>query len=176
MHDCDDAVKHESTLEDIHLLFCKAQLISRHEEVPCPTPLCHNHYQLIYNIHNPWQTKINCATCGISLHRIKGRLCPSPEVVEALLNEMTEYDYKISKDDKVCLTCYKSHLALLNNDTAVNDLASSIAALTEEIPATDTIVNETDIIDYALARTTIDIGQILLQREALLVSAAQDIQ
>ena len=48
-----------------------------------------------------------------------GRPCPQPEVVQAYLTEHTDFTGGIAKTDRICFTCYKSHLALLkqNNPT-----------------------------------------------------------
>lgn len=86
---CLNPVKHRSNLENMSVLFSKAQLIGRDNSILTPTPLCGSHYETIYRTYNPKQ--YNCVTCGTSLRRVKSNVCPNPPVVEAILNERTEY-------------------------------------------------------------------------------------
>lgn len=175
---CMSPVEHSSSMKNMELLFNSAELRCRHETIPHPTPLCHSHYKTIYGIHNPWHLRINCVTSGMSLRRTKARLCPNPEVIEKMLNENTEFEHKINPDDKICPTCYKSHLAMLKDDKADDtegDLISSIEMLTQQVTPIDDIKTESDVVEYAMSKTTIDVGNLLLQGEVLLLSTAHDI-
>ena len=83
-------------------------------ELPEPTPLCKHHYHLIYNILQPPQT--NCVTCHISLRHCNSRPCPKPEIIELHLRENTGFEGHLKAQDKVCYTCYKSHITTKSND------------------------------------------------------------
>ena len=50
------------------------------------------------------------------------RPCPELEVVQAYLHDNTDFIGDIGKIDRVCFTCYKSHVALLNPTSKDDDL------------------------------------------------------
>ena len=77
--------------------------------LPTPIPLYKHHYHAVYNMLQVRQN--NCRTCGRRLWAGNDRYCPQPKVVEAYLREHTDFTMDISESDRVCFTCYKSHLA-----------------------------------------------------------------
>ena len=86
------------------------QINFKSQPLPTPTPLCKYHYLIVYNS----MQKRNCRTCGRCLQVGNDRPCPQPEVVQANLHKHTDFTGDISKNDRVCFTCYKFHLALLH--------------------------------------------------------------
>ena len=81
------------------------------DPIPIPTPLCKSHYHMVYDA---LQTRRkNCTTCGRHLRTGNDRPCPQPCVIQAYLAEHTDFTGNIASGDRVCLTCYKSHLVLL---------------------------------------------------------------
>ena len=79
--------------------------------IPNPTPLCKQHYHMLYNIL--WPTQRHCITCSTSLWHGSSRTCPSLNIIQNYLHDNTEFDIYINEQDKVCLTCYKSHLLII---------------------------------------------------------------
>ena len=112
---CNEYMCHSSRLgsnEDLlPSLFLAARLQCKTQSIPVPTPLCKHHYHLLYNTYLPTQT--NCITCGISLKHAKPRPCPDPTAIQGYLKINTGFDSEILPTDKVCNTCYKAHLTML---------------------------------------------------------------
>ena len=93
--------------ELIHNSFQQAELQAFNEEVPSPTPLCKRHYL----IQPSRQT--SCTTCGTTLKYTNYRTCSNPSKIEEYLRQHTDFEGHIHENDKVCFTCYKSHLIIL---------------------------------------------------------------
>ena len=81
------------------------------DTIPFPTPLCNHHYYTVYNAVQPQQT--NCPTCGISLKHVKPRQCPNAELIVEHLRDSAGFEGNLTSGDKVCYSCYKSHLVIL---------------------------------------------------------------
>ena len=111
-----------------------------------------------------WQW--NCRTCGRRLQVGNDRPCPQPEVVQAYLNEHTDFTGGIAKSDRVCFTCYKSHLALLkqNNPTSRDE---DLRPLVESVRTH--VGMGSDIISMATNKMLVDVGTMLLDNQATLL-------
>ena len=125
---------------------------------PNPIPLCKHHYHDTYKHLQPQQS--NCSTCEISLKHVNNRVFPEPKVIEAHLRNTAGFEGTISTGDKVCFSCYKSHLIILQNDKKINSdshlqlLLQNTRVLSTSIPTTAEEIN-----DHAMDKTLIDIGE-----------------
>ena len=64
-----------------------------------------------------------CATCGVQLRGNNHHPCPKLDVIRKHLKENTGFEGEIHSQDRVCMTCYKSHLALWKR---TNPLAGTV--------------------------------------------------
>ena len=104
--------------EILHHVFQQAVLQAKSENIPTPAPLCTKHYNTVYDTLHP-RPKY-CATCGTTLKYTQHRKCPDPDAIQRHLREHTNFEGKIEESDKVCLTCYKSQLVILQSHTLVS--------------------------------------------------------
>lgn len=81
-------------------------------------PLCQQHYHEVYKFLQPQQR--NCPTCEASLKHVHSRPCPNPKVIQTHLRNTAGFEGSIAAGDKVCFSCYKSHLAILQEDDKVS--------------------------------------------------------
>ena len=96
----------------IHTTFSALELRNTVSPTPIPTPLCKHHYRLVYHHIEP--TQIHCVTCGTSLRRDSNpKLCPEPKIIQQHLSQHTGFEGVIAEGDKVCYTCYRSHLFII---------------------------------------------------------------
>ena len=136
----------------------------RTKPIPAPTPLCKHHYHAVYDAQDTRQR--NCRTCGRRLRLGSDRPCPHPEVVQAYLHETTDFIGDIAKSDRVCLTCYKSHLALTKQtDCASRD--DDLRPLVESVRGG--VSTGHDIIGTATKKMLMDVGEMLLENNATLL-------
>jgi len=147
------------------------------DTVPVPVPLCKHHYHLVYNLLQPTQT--NCITCGIFLrHATPGpRLCLKSEVIEKDLKDKTGFEGHIGEQNKVCIPCYRSHLAFLHEekfDSTDSDLRQLVSSFTQQIPTCDAMTNLNDVLNAAIIKTTVFVGEELLKDHAILLPSVHD--
>ena len=130
--------------------------------IPNPTPLCKCHYHIVYNALQ----KRNCRTCGRRFQVGHDRPCPQPEAVQAHLSEHTDFTGEISENDRVCFTCYKSHLALVrqNNPISRDD---DLRPLVESV--NKCVGMDSDIMSTAKNKMLLDVGNMLLDNQATLL-------
>ena len=99
------------------------------DTIPFPTPLCNHLYYMVYNAVQPQQT--NCPTCGISLKQVTFRPCPNAQVIREHLQESAGFEGTLGTGDKVCFSCYKSHLIILQQEKAVSKDSDLLSILDE---------------------------------------------
>ena len=119
----------------------------QYQEITVPTPLCSHHYHLVYNLLQPTR-QTNCAVCGISLRHTQSRSCPQPDVIEQHLRETIGFEGHIATADKVCYSCYKSHLVILQesrNTSRDSDLEGIISTLKQASANADSICSTTEL-------------------------------
>lgn len=109
----------------------QAQGLQHHDDIPVPTPLCSHHYHLVYNLLNP-PRQMNCAVCSLSFKHTQYRSCPQPDTIERHLRETIGFDKHIGPEDKICYSCYKSHLVILQECKNARD--SDLAGILSNIP------------------------------------------
>ena len=103
-------------------------------------------------------TQTNCITCGASLWwaASNSRCCPNPEVIEKHLQENTGFDGHIGPQDKVCNTCYRSHLTIINkSDSATSkddDLKQLVSTFSHQIPTIYELKSIDDVLCVAMMK------------------------
>ena len=111
---------------------------------------------MVYNIINPTQTY--CVTCGMSLKHANPKSCPNPNKTEVYLRQNTGFDGKIHDADKVCYTCYRSHLVILQESSSISkDVTIPTFHMSNTQPK-----SVEEVIDRAMIRVTIAVGKELL--------------
>ena len=136
------------------------------EPVPIPTPLCKSHYHVVYDALQT-QHK-HCRTCGRRLRQGNDRPCPQPHAIQAYLSEHTDFAGDTVRSDRVCLTCYKSHLVLLKENKPISrddDLKSLVDSRQQN---TGTGMAH-DIICTATNRMLNAVGTMLMEYRATLL-------
>ena len=144
------------------------------EVIPTPAPLCKYHYHIVYSTlqHR------SCATCGVRLRGNNHRPCPKPDAIQQHLKETTGFEGEICCQDRVCMSCYKSHLVVLKGSKPIsrdNDLQQLIDTYTQQIPSIDQVVTAHDVIMTAMAKTLVRVGHILLEKRAILLPSIHSI-
>ena len=178
---CQCTAEHSSNFDNMHLLLSQAELkVACNSEIPKPAPLCHTHYWAVYSIHNPRQP--NCKTCNASLKNVRPRNCPDIDNTRRLLREYTEYDVQIAATDRICPSCYKLFLRMLNmakvstsGDSSKDSLDTCINTYGQQLPAIKEIQSDDDVAKFAIIKTIVYVGHKLQQGEALLLSTAHEI-
>ncbi len=115
-----------------------------------------------------------CASCGTWLKYTSHRPCPKPQVIQEYLKEhtCTGFEGQIQDCDRVCLTCYRSHLVCLQDPKPVSrdsDLRLLLSTYSKAIPSIDQVTNRQDVIKTAMAKTLVTVGKLLLDRQAILL-------
>ena len=133
--------------------------------IPAPLPLCKGHYHQLYK--TIWPEQRQCITCGASLRRSNPKLCPKPSEIQKHLHEHSGYNGEIKEGDKVCYTCYRAHLSILQEQKNVskdNELKELILNLHQT----------SEIISKAMNSVTEFVAQQLLVENALLLPDITD--
>ena len=162
--------------ELIHNAFQQAELQAFNEEVPSPTPLCKRHYHIVYNSIQP-SRQTSCTTCGTTLKYTNYRTCSNPSKIEEYLRQHTDFEGHTHENDKVCFTCYKSHLIILQTSNCTSrdaDLEQIIYNISKQIPISP-VGSVKETIDRAINAVTIEVGKLLLQNNVILLPAIQDL-
>ena len=87
---------------------------------------------------------------------------------------MTGFEGEIRSHDRVCFTCYKSHLVILKQNKPVSkdsDLQQLIDTYYQQIPSVDQVITTQDVITIAMARTLVTVGKELLGNRAMLLTS-----
>ena len=178
VHNCKGAAFVSTTLgnsDQMKHAFISTGIKCSHEIIPTPTPLCKYHYHVLYTVLNSVQRQ--CATCGTWLKYTSHRSCPKPEVIQEYLKEHTGFEGQIQDHDQVCLTCYKSHLVILQASKPVSrdsNLSQLVSDYSYKIPSIDQVTNNQDIIKTAMAKTLVLVGKLLLDGQAILLPSIHD--
>ena len=109
----------------------------------------------------------------------KSRTCPQPQVIQKYLRDNTDFVGEICTDDKVCYTCYKSHLIIIKhiNSTVSStdaDLHSLIAHIQQNIPRVSDIHTIDQAIQYTSNVLAVEVGEAILKQTALLLPSVYD--
>ena len=165
------AVSSVSTTTEVMQVFACAGLTCINDMEP--SPLCKQHYQLVYDALQPRQ----CTTWGTRLRAGNHRSCPQPEIVRKHLHERTGFLGEIQVHDPVCLVCYRSHLVLLRDNSPIStdsDLARLICEYVHNIPTIAKVLTTQDVIDVSIMKTVVSVGNILLENRAILLPSIHE--
>ena len=135
---------------------------------PFPIPLCKQHYHIVYDALR--HTK-HCRTCGRRLPQGGNRPCPQPEIIQIHLSQNTDFEGDITEHDRVCQTCYKSHLLVVKESQPISsdrDLGKTLTALKKQEIVVG-ISNAQDILNAAVNKTLLTVGNMLLENRAMLL-------
>lgn len=130
---------------------------------------------MVYNAVQPQQT--NCPACGISLKHVTSRPCPNAQVIREHLQESAGFEGTLEAGDKVCFSCYKSHLIILQQEKAVSkdsDLLSTLDEYRHKVHTADQPSTLQEVHELAMDKTVVHVGEDLLQRKAILLPAAHN--
>ena len=99
-------------------------------------PLCSEHYGTLYKQLNP--TNRNCRTCSkVITDTSKTRKCPNLSLIQHFLSDNQDFVGTIDEEDRICYTCYKSHLVTIKHVTnSVESKDSDLEALVFQIRST----------------------------------------
>ena len=160
---CDDT---KGLLESTSLQF-------ENNSIPFPTPLCAQHYRIAYSAIQPRQKF--CPTCGISLKHAITRQWPNADLIKKHLAKSTGFNGTLLPEDKVCFTCYKAHLTILQEEKKIShdgDLQLIIEEVKQKMYQPTT---QEEVRDLAIKVTITHVGeQLLQQRGALLLPDVHD--
>lgn len=118
--------------------------------------LCKEHYGQCYRHFHPFQTK--CKTCEKNMAEMsKSRTCPQPKVIQKYLTDNTDIVGEICTDDKVCYTCYKSHLIIIKH---INTPQMSYVRTIDQA------------IQYTSNVLAVEVGEAILKQTALLLPSS----
>ena len=173
VRNCENLTFTHSTLgsaEELKCAFESKGIEINTECIPTPTPLCKYHYYAVYNIQQPRYK--HCVTCGTRLGKENHRPCPQPQTIQLHLQEQTGFEGEILGSDRVCMTCYRSHLVILKGSHHISndeELKALVKTFTQQPPSIECIVSNEDIIAAAMNKTLITVGKMLLENQALLL-------
>ena len=94
------------------------------------------------------------------------RPCPQPNVVQTYLQENADFTGDISNSDRVCFTCYKSHLALLKQNIPTRN-NEDLKAQVQSVRAS--VDKGSDIVHGTTNRMLLYIGTMLLDNRPSLL-------
>ena len=145
------------------------------ENVPFPTPLCISHYHIVYHAIRPRQR--SCQTCGANLRHETSRPCPNAAFIKKHLQDNAAFEGNLEVDDRVCFSCYKSHLIILQNEkqnSYDSDLRSLLENISRKITATNSPSTLLQVRELALDKTVLYVGEELLNGMAVILPDAVD--
>ena len=133
--------------------------------------LCPRHYT---QLHRELSCAQCCASCGMKPKRgtYFTRHCRDIQTINLLLFENTGCDQRLTETDQICLTCYKSHLAVLKSRSEVitsNELLETQISTWEHELWDDTNMTQ---LTKAILTTVVYVAKQLLPQHALLLPQA----
>ena len=141
------------------------------EPVPQSISLCKEHYNMVYKSAFPTQT--NCITCGVSLKNSNPKSCPSPKLVEEHLKASTGFEGNIRENDRVCYSCYRSHLVIIQTNRLVSN-DSDLENLIKGLQPPSTVNSLQEAIDATMIHITKVVAIELLSNSALLLPVVHE--
>ena len=115
----------------------------------------------------------NCVTCGVSLKNSNPKTCPLPKVVEEHLKASTGFEGNIGENDKVCYSCYRSHLVIIQKNRSVSN-DSDLESLIKQLHPPSTVNSFNDAIEATMLQITKVVAMELLSNSAVLLPVVHD--
>ena len=125
--------------------------------------VCTSHFMQVYRVLNP---PIPCKACGMvpSQRKLVQRFCPNPALINAYIQQHTDFTEKLSDTDRICYTCYVFHTLIINKAQHKSD-NHTLQQVMEEIYQ-EQCEHE---LDQALKEITLFVAQLLLKQRAILL-------
>ena len=137
-------------------------------------PLCPAHYRFIHRtLHESDHTykEIKCTVCSMAIKKNNIRHCPNPVIIEEHYRTHTDFTCSITTDDPICITCYKSHLMILQDKSVSRD--EDLRELLDNLEGrAQQQHSDTDVIEAAKIQLAITVGHALLQQDVMLLPEA----
>ena len=132
----------------------------RSATIPMRTPLCKTHYHMVND-----NLQSRKKSCGARLKPGSHRPCQQPDIIQTHLREKTWFKGEIYANDHVCMSCYKSHHIILQDNPVVStdcDLNKLLDSIVQQIPNLDELVTY-HVLDVAMIKTVVRVGKVLLE-------------
>ena len=100
---------------------------------------------------------------------------PNAKVIREHLQDGAGFEGTLEAGDKVCYSCYKSHLIILQQEKAVSkdsDLLITPDEFRHKIHTADEPSTLQQVHELAMDKLVVHVGEQLLQRKAILLPAA----
>ena len=138
------------------------------------TPLCQEHYMCVYT---SLQSLPNCECCNSKCSEQYSRHCPSPDIINPYLNQVTNEASHLTKSSIVCNLCYQFFSRIINqrqqhSDTGTIGMAEVQANLVKQI---DTIkrkdgeITLTDYTELIFCQSAQQLAKSMVKNEATLL-------
>ena len=145
-----------------------ANLVCNTGDISTSIPLC-KLYTLFFDIPDvAASSETNCPMCGISLRHKKSRVCPQPEKIGYHLSKTIGFEGHITEGQKVCFSCYMSHLqqSCCTCESTDSDLEILINRLKHSIKSTNEVLSIEDVL-YKCSSNTVKVGEDFLNRRGV---------
>ena len=139
------------TLHTVAKACLKGNKLKLMEPIPQSISLCKEHYNMAYKLAFPTQT--NWVTCGVSLRNSNPKPCPSPKLVEEHLKASPGFEGNIGEHDKVCYSCCRSHLVIIQANRSVSN-NSDLESLVKGLQPPSTVNSIQEAIDATMIHIT----------------------
>ena len=130
------------------------------DEIPVPTPLCKYYYYIVYDAVR--FTQRQCATCYTWLKYATSRACPKPDMILKYLKEHRGFE-----GHQVVLQNAKP----ISKDSYLSQLLSNFSI---KILSFSQVANDSDVINRAMGNTLVMVGNLLSNRQAILLPCIHD--
>lgn len=138
-------------------------------------PLCSSHYMQWYRYTNPRYRTSQCKTCGKNFDSFdKGRSIPELDIIQHFLQSNTEFRETLQPDDRICYTCYKSHLVIVKHMKQIvcssdSDLRDLVRQIKQSQPRISHLKTWDNVDDYAVKALAVSVGESMLKQTAFLL-------
>lgn len=105
------------------------------------------------------------------------RPCPDAKIIEEHLRTVAGFKVTITSKDKVCYSCYKSHLVILQGQKKIDrgsELQSIVDKYKQKIATVEQHITREQARETAMNKTTVHVGEKLLRGKAMLLPDAHD--
>ena len=142
------------------------------EDIPIPTPLCQYHYHLLYDsLHG---TARWCVTRGMCLKHTSHRWCPQPQIVTKYLRDYTAFEGEIASSWQSVPNLLQISISNASRTPAWKHRQQLTPAAGHLLVMPLDQVTSKNVVQVAMAKTLCTVGEILLNRKAILLPSIQE--